>query len=153
MSCSCCPPASSRSRVRGANEWHNTFATIRAWTDYARFRAALRAPPPVLVELAGTAAATAICARAISTRPPSAITSTSSGSPIEQLRRLADQARAGGLGLYLDFPLGVNADSYDVWRDRASFAQGISAGAPPDSFFTKGQDWGFPPLHPGAHPQ
>src|SRR5262249_50771705 len=66
----------------------------------------------------------------------------------EQLRALGEKARAGGSGLYLDLPLGVNSDSYDVWRDRSSFALGISAGAPPDVFFTKGQDWGFPPLHP-----
>ena len=42
----------------------------------------------------------------------------------------------------------MNPDSYDLWRERRSFAPGISAGAPPDVFFTKGQDWGFPPLHP-----
>lgn len=66
----------------------------------------------------------------------------------EQLHALDGKARAGGPGLYLDLPLGVNADSYDVWRERASFALGISGGAPPDTFFTKGQDWGFPPLHP-----
>jgi 4-alpha-glucanotransferase len=65
-----------------------------------------------------------------------------------QVRRLADRARGKGPGLYLDLPLGVNPDSYDVWRDRASFALGVSAGAPPDVFFTKGQEWGFPPLHP-----
>lgn len=66
----------------------------------------------------------------------------------EQLRRLSDKAKASGPGLYLDLPLGVNSDSYDCWRDRSSFALGMSAGAPPDSFFTLGQDWGFPPLHP-----
>jgi 4-alpha-glucanotransferase len=66
----------------------------------------------------------------------------------EQLRRLSERARADGPGLYLDLPLGVNPDSYDLWRERRSFAAGISAGAPPDVFFTKGQDWGFPPLHP-----
>jgi 4-alpha-glucanotransferase len=66
----------------------------------------------------------------------------------EQVRRLAERARGKGPGLYLDLPLGVNPDSYDVWRDRQSFALGISAGAPPDVFFTKGQEWGFPPLHP-----
>lgn len=65
-----------------------------------------------------------------------------------QVRRLAEGASSWGQGLYLDLPLGVNPDSYDVWRDRQSFALGVSAGAPPDVFFTKGQEWGFPPLHP-----
>jgi 4-alpha-glucanotransferase len=66
----------------------------------------------------------------------------------KQMRELSDRASAHGPGLYFDLPLGVNPDSYDVWRDRDAFALGVSAGAPPDSFFTKGQDWGFPPLHP-----
>jgi 4-alpha-glucanotransferase len=65
-----------------------------------------------------------------------------------QLHQLASKARGNGLGLYLDLPLGVNPDSYDIWRERDSFAHGISAGAPPDPFFAKGQNWGFPPLHP-----
>lgn len=50
--------------------------------------------------------------------------------------------------LYLDFPLGVNRDGYDVWREREVFALDASGGAPPDGFFIKGQNWGFPPLHP-----
>jgi 4-alpha-glucanotransferase len=66
----------------------------------------------------------------------------------EQLSSLQQKATERGPGLYLDLPLGVNPDSYDVWRERRSFADGIAAGAPPDVFFTKGQDWGFPPLHP-----
>lgn len=66
----------------------------------------------------------------------------------EQLGAVAARARAAGRGLYLDLPLGVHGDSYDVWRERSSFALGVSAGAPPDIFFTRGQDWGFPPLHP-----
>ena len=66
----------------------------------------------------------------------------------EQVSSLAERAGKRGPGLYLDLPLGVNPDGYDVWRDRESFAVGASAGAPPDSFFTLGQDWGFPPLHP-----
>jgi 4-alpha-glucanotransferase len=65
-----------------------------------------------------------------------------------QLQKLAAKARANGPGLYLDLPLGVNPDSYDVWREHDSFAEGISAGAPPDPFFAGGQNWGFPPLHP-----
>lgn len=66
----------------------------------------------------------------------------------EQLQALAKTAGKTGPGLYLDLPLGVNADSYDVWRERKVFALGISGGAPPDSFFSKGQQWGFPPLQP-----
>jgi 4-alpha-glucanotransferase len=65
-----------------------------------------------------------------------------------QVDQLCLAARAGGLGLYLDMPLGVHPDSYDVWRGRGLFAREASAGAPPDSFFAAGQDWGFPPLHP-----
>ena len=50
--------------------------------------------------------------------------------------------------LYLDLPVGVHPDGYDVWRERATFAPGVSAGAPPDDLFAGGQDWGFPPPHP-----
>ncbi|MGD2116508.1 MAG: 4-alpha-glucanotransferase, partial [Acidobacteriota bacterium] len=50
--------------------------------------------------------------------------------------------------VYLDLPLGVHPDSYDLWRHRELFAEGVSAGAPPDPFFSRGQSWGFPPLHP-----
>jgi 4-alpha-glucanotransferase len=66
----------------------------------------------------------------------------------EQMAALGEKAQAGGPALYLDFPLGVNRDGYDVWREREVFALDASGGAPPDSFFTKGQNWGFPPLHP-----
>jgi 4-alpha-glucanotransferase len=66
----------------------------------------------------------------------------------EQLNTVAETAGKTGPGLYLDLPLGVNADSYDVWRERRVFALGVSGGAPPDAFFSKGQDWGFPPIHP-----
>lgn len=66
----------------------------------------------------------------------------------EQLQDLAHKARANGPGLYLDLPLGVNASSYDVWRERRAFAADVAAGAPPDPFFAKGQNWGFPPMHP-----
>ena len=53
-------------------------------------------------------------------------------------------------GLYLDFPLGVSADGFDAHHYAAQFAKGASVGAPPDAFFTKGQNWGFPPLDPDA---
>ncbi len=66
----------------------------------------------------------------------------------EQFSSLAREARERGQSLYLDLPLGVSYDSFDVWRHRDRFVLSVSAGAPPDDFFTKGQDWGFPPLHP-----
>jgi len=66
----------------------------------------------------------------------------------EQASVLRDHARARGTALYLDFPLGVNRDGYDVWRERGQFALNASGGAPPDGLFMKGQNWGFPPLHP-----
>jgi 4-alpha-glucanotransferase len=64
----------------------------------------------------------------------------------EQIHQVAPRTAEGG-GLYLDLPLGVHPDGYDVWADRASFALEAAAGAPPDSFFTAGQNWGFSPLH------
>jgi len=67
-----------------------------------------------------------------------------------QLGQLAERARSAGTRLYLDLPLGVHGAGYDVWRERDLFATGISVGAPPDAFFTRGQNWGFPPLHPVA---
>jgi 4-alpha-glucanotransferase len=66
----------------------------------------------------------------------------------QQVRALAQEARRRGPGLYLDLPLGVHGSAYDVWREPDLFAQGVSAGAPPDALFTQGQNWGFPPLQP-----
>jgi 4-alpha-glucanotransferase len=67
----------------------------------------------------------------------------------EQARWLQSESE-NAAALYLDFPLGVNRDGYDVWRERDLFALRASAGAPPDGLFVKGQNWGFPPFHPGA---
>jgi 4-alpha-glucanotransferase len=67
----------------------------------------------------------------------------------EQLSALVEKTRKSGSSLYFDLPLGVHEDGFDVWKERGSFAEGVSGGAPPDSFFRGGQDWGFPPLHPG----
>jgi len=66
----------------------------------------------------------------------------------QQLDRLVRDSAAAGVSLYFDLPLGVHACGYDVYRNRDLFVPGVSAGAPPDGFFTLGQTWGFPPLHP-----
>lgn len=66
----------------------------------------------------------------------------------QQMQSVSKRIRDRGLKLYLDLPLGAHPDGYDVWREREAFALDTSAGAPPDVVFTKGQNWGFPPLHP-----
>jgi 4-alpha-glucanotransferase len=66
----------------------------------------------------------------------------------EQLTALARRARKAGGGLYLDMPLGVAGDGYDAWLHQGLFATEATGGAPPDAFFSKGQNWGFPPIHP-----
>jgi len=66
----------------------------------------------------------------------------------QQIESVSEEAREKGVQLYLDLPLGVHPDGYDVWREREIFMPDISAGAPPDAVFTKGQNWRFPPLHP-----
>ncbi len=68
----------------------------------------------------------------------------------EQMDELLRHCGSKGMRFYLDLPLGVHPDGYDVWRERDSFAFAMSAGSPPDPCFTEGQDWGFSPLNPEA---
>ncbi len=68
----------------------------------------------------------------------------------EQLAQLAARCRPGGLGLYLDLPVGVHGLGFDTWRHRDQFVHGLATGAPPDLLFAGGQNWAFPPLHPEA---
>lgn len=66
----------------------------------------------------------------------------------QQLARLSQAALARRQTLYLDLPLGTHPDGFDTWRYGDVFAQGACGGAPPDAFFTAGQNWGFAPLAP-----
>jgi len=65
-----------------------------------------------------------------------------------QLKHLAQRAGSNDVLWYLDLPLGVNRAGYDTWQAREAFALDVDGGAPPDAFFSKGQNWGFPPMHP-----
>lgn len=66
----------------------------------------------------------------------------------EQVAEVSGRIRSAGGMVYVDLPLGTHAWGYDVWRDRSVFAEGVATGAPPDTFFRQGQNWGAQPLHP-----
>ena len=61
-----------------------------------------------------------------------------------QLREAADYLHARGLILKGDIAIGVYPHSADVWQQPALFHTDMQAGAPPDAFAAKGQNWGFP---------
>lgn len=61
-----------------------------------------------------------------------------------QLAELRKKADAWSILLKGDLPIGVGRNSVDVWQDPTLFHLDYSAGAPPDPFSQRGQDWGFP---------
>jgi len=65
----------------------------------------------------------------------------------DQLAKLSSQLDARGQFLYLDLPIGCHPDGYDVWDSPDQFAR-ASLGAPPDTLFAGGQDWGLPATIP-----
>jgi 4-alpha-glucanotransferase len=66
----------------------------------------------------------------------------------DQLSAVGRRKAEGGAGLYLDLPIGSNTLGFDAWSRRDLFVLDASAGAPPDIFFSRGQDWGFSPMNP-----
>ncbi len=66
------------------------------------------------------------------------------------LAKVACVQNGMSIGLYCDLALGVDADGAEAWVEQSLIAQGISTGAPPDSFNLKGQNWGLPPFNPHA---
>lgn len=52
------------------------------------------------------------------------------------------------VGLYMDYPVGVNESGFDFQRYRDIFFSGVEVGAPPEPVFQLGQGWGFPSYHP-----
>jgi 4-alpha-glucanotransferase len=64
-----------------------------------------------------------------------------------QLDRQLARASAA-LPVMQDLPIGFDADGADGWAFQDALAHGISVGAPPDEFNTRGQNWGLPPFVP-----
>ncbi|MCL1593839.1 MAG: 4-alpha-glucanotransferase [Actinomycetia bacterium] len=67
----------------------------------------------------------------------------------EQLASLSSAMRDRGQYLYLDLPIGCHPDGYDIWDNPNLFAD-ASLGAPPDTLFVGGQDWGLPASIPSV---
>ncbi len=61
-----------------------------------------------------------------------------------QLLAAADYARANGVALKGDLPIGVSPLGADAWVSPHLFNSHKQAGAPPDFVMPKGQIWGFP---------
>lgn len=61
-----------------------------------------------------------------------------------QMRSAHDYARARGVILKGDIPIGVNRNGCDVWHEPQYFHLDSQAGAPPDGFSVNGQNWGLP---------
>src|SRR5688572_13209709 len=47
-----------------------------------------------------------------------------------------------------DLPIGFDAAGADGWAFQDVLAEGMTVGAPPDEFNTRGQNWGLPPFVP-----
>ncbi|GAA1148609.1 MULTISPECIES: 4-alpha-glucanotransferase [Streptomyces violaceusniger group] len=69
-----------------------------------------------------------------------------------QLAAAQRAAREAGMGIGLvhDLAVGVHPSGADAWALQDVFASGMSIGAPPDAFNSRGQDWGLPPWRPDA---
>ena len=61
-----------------------------------------------------------------------------------QLRDATEYAHKNGIILKGDVPIGISRNSVDAWTFPQLFNMDEQAGAPPDDFAVKGQNWGFP---------
>lgn len=61
-----------------------------------------------------------------------------------QLLKATDYAHEHGIVLKGDIPIGVNRNSVDTWVSPELFNMHCNAGAPPDMFAIKGQNWELP---------
>ena len=61
-----------------------------------------------------------------------------------QLKAATAHVHAAGLVLKGDIAIGVYRHGADAWQQPELFHMDMQAGAPPDAFAAKGQNWGFP---------
>ena len=61
-----------------------------------------------------------------------------------QLKNATAYAHKNGIIVKGDIPIGIYRNSVDAWIAPSLFNMNEQAGAPPDAFTVKGQNWGFP---------
>jgi 4-alpha-glucanotransferase len=61
-----------------------------------------------------------------------------------QLKDAVDYAHKNGIVLKGDIPIGIYRNGCDAWVEPSLYNMDQQAGAPPDDFAIKGQNWGFP---------
>ena len=61
-----------------------------------------------------------------------------------QLKEATSYAHKNGVVIKGDIPIGICRNSVDAWMEPGLYHMNEQAGAPPDAFTAKGQNWGFP---------
>jgi 4-alpha-glucanotransferase len=61
-----------------------------------------------------------------------------------QLQEATAYAHSNGIVVKGDIPIGIYRNSCDAWVEPELYNMSMQAGAPPDDFAVKGQNWGFP---------
>ena len=61
-----------------------------------------------------------------------------------QLKAATDYAHNSGIIFKGDIAIGISRDGADAWQHPELYHMDLQAGAPPDDFAIKGQNWGFP---------
>jgi 4-alpha-glucanotransferase len=61
-----------------------------------------------------------------------------------QLKDAVDYAHKNKIVLKGDIPIGIHRNGCDAWADPSLYNMDEQAGAPPDDFAVRGQNWGFP---------
>jgi len=61
-----------------------------------------------------------------------------------QLLQATNYAHQNGVVLKGDLPIGIYRHGVDAWVNPSLYNMDVQAGAPPDDFAIKGQNWGFP---------
>jgi 4-alpha-glucanotransferase len=114
-------------------------AEVRQWVaanpdiaDYARFRA------KVAVDSADAA------------RPSEVVEASHHLAQYLAHVELSRLHEPGSAAFALDLPIGSHPIGFETWAHTELFATAMGVGAPPDSMYPDGQNWGFPPQLPGA---